>query len=182
MKPTTARRKWPDERVAKLRLLINDGLSASKIAKALGGGVTRNAVIGKLRRLSLSTPGELRAGLRESRYADVKAAIAAGKCFKDLAVKWGISRPGTTQWCAEHISEEMRNKLAENGRLRTGTRDFDPGARLAVIDLCRKAGWTFDRIGLALGIEGVSVWQWLHRTAPFGIEDAMEDYREDEAA
>ena len=44
---------WTDERVALLTKLWADGLSASQIAAELGG-VTRNAVIGKVHRLGLS--------------------------------------------------------------------------------------------------------------------------------
>ncbi|QFT33484.1 GcrA family cell cycle regulator [Roseibium porphyridii] len=44
---------WTDERVELLKKLWSDGLSASQIAGELGG-VTRNAVIGKVHRLGLS--------------------------------------------------------------------------------------------------------------------------------
>lgn len=44
---------WSDERVEILKKLWVDGLSASQIAKQLGG-VTRNAVIGKVHRLGLA--------------------------------------------------------------------------------------------------------------------------------
>jgi len=44
---------WTEERVEKLKEYWNDGMSASQIAKELGG-VTRNAVIGKVHRLGLS--------------------------------------------------------------------------------------------------------------------------------
>jgi GcrA cell cycle regulator len=44
---------WTEERVELLKKLWADGLSASQIAAQLGG-VTRNAVIGKVHRLSLS--------------------------------------------------------------------------------------------------------------------------------
>ncbi len=44
---------WNDERVELLKKLWTDGLSASQIAGELGG-VTRNAVIGKVHRLGLS--------------------------------------------------------------------------------------------------------------------------------
>ena len=44
---------WSDDRVITLSKLWLDGLSASQIAKQLGG-VTRNAVIGKVHRLGLS--------------------------------------------------------------------------------------------------------------------------------
>lgn len=45
---------WTDERVEILKKLWSQGLSASQIAGELGGGVTRNAVIGKVHRLGLS--------------------------------------------------------------------------------------------------------------------------------
>ncbi|MGX9393932.1 GcrA family cell cycle regulator (plasmid) [Nitrobacteraceae bacterium UC4446_H13] len=44
---------WTDERVERLKSLWTQGLSASQIAAELGG-VTRNAVIGKVHRLGLS--------------------------------------------------------------------------------------------------------------------------------
>ena len=51
---------WTDERVEKLQEMWAEGHSAAQIAKVLGG-VTRNAVIGKVHRLGLSnrgTPGK----------------------------------------------------------------------------------------------------------------------------
>ncbi len=54
---------WSDDRVTRLSKLWGDGLSASQIAKQLGG-VTRNAVIGKVHRPGLSgraAPSALRA-------------------------------------------------------------------------------------------------------------------------
>jgi len=47
---------WTDARIRQLIALCSDGLSASKIASTLGG-VTRNAVIGKLKRLGFSAHG-----------------------------------------------------------------------------------------------------------------------------
>ncbi len=44
---------WTDERVERLKALWIEGLSAAQIARQLGG-VTRNAVIGKVHRLGLS--------------------------------------------------------------------------------------------------------------------------------
>ena len=57
---------WTDERVETLKKMWGEGQSASQIAKELGG-VTRNAVIGKVHRLGLSN----RAG------AAGEAAVAA---------------------------------------------------------------------------------------------------------
>jgi GcrA cell cycle regulator len=44
---------WTDERVEQLKQLWTEGLSASQIARVMGG-VTRNAVIGKVHRLGLA--------------------------------------------------------------------------------------------------------------------------------
>jgi GcrA cell cycle regulator len=48
---------WTDERVELLRKLWSEGLSASQIAAQIGG-VSRNAVIGKVHRLKLSGRGK----------------------------------------------------------------------------------------------------------------------------
>ncbi|MBB5764215.1 GcrA family cell cycle regulator [Methylorubrum rhodesianum] len=50
---TEAVPSWTDERVELLRRLWDDGLSASQIALQIGG-VSRNAVIGKVHRLGLA--------------------------------------------------------------------------------------------------------------------------------
>jgi GcrA cell cycle regulator len=58
---------WSDDRVSTLSRLWADGLSATQIARQLGG-VTRNAVIGKAHRLGLSRGG---AASRPSRPARI---------------------------------------------------------------------------------------------------------------
>ena len=45
--------RWTDENVETLKALWTEGRSGTDIAAALGGGVTRNAVIGKASRLKL---------------------------------------------------------------------------------------------------------------------------------
>ena len=64
---------WTDERVDKLKELWSEGMSASQIAKVLGG-VTRNAVIGKVHRLGLSNRGP--AGPDETKSAEPAKAKA----------------------------------------------------------------------------------------------------------
>lgn len=44
---------WTDDAVTLLKQLWKDGLSCSRIADELGGGLSRNAVIGKVARLGL---------------------------------------------------------------------------------------------------------------------------------
>lgn len=63
---------WTEERVEVLKKLWSDGLSASQIAGRLGG-VTRNAVIGKVHRLGLSG----RATTSRMRSARPRLRIAA---------------------------------------------------------------------------------------------------------
>jgi GcrA cell cycle regulator len=63
---------WSDDRVTTLSKLWLDGLSASQIAKQLGG-VTRNAVIGKIHRLGLSGRGAPSAATRAPRVAAPRA-------------------------------------------------------------------------------------------------------------
>jgi GcrA cell cycle regulator len=59
---------WTDERVELLKKLWQDGLSASQIAAELGG-VTRNAVIGKVHRLGLSGRGQPTSSIKRQRRA-----------------------------------------------------------------------------------------------------------------
>jgi GcrA cell cycle regulator len=68
---------WTDERVETLKKMWTEGQSASQIAKELGG-VTRNAVIGKVHRLGLSnraSPGQ--AGDAEGNGAGLAAPGAS---------------------------------------------------------------------------------------------------------
>ncbi|MCV3272260.1 GcrA family cell cycle regulator [Roseobacter sinensis] len=62
---------WTDERVELLKKMWGEGQSASQIAKELGG-VTRNAVIGKVHRLGLSN----RAAASATAKAEPKAKPA----------------------------------------------------------------------------------------------------------
>ncbi|MFV0409404.1 MAG: GcrA family cell cycle regulator [Paracoccus sp. (in: a-proteobacteria)] len=65
---------WTDERVETLKRMWAEGQSASQIAKELGG-VTRNAVIGKVHRLGLSNRDE--GGEAEAPAAPAAATPAA---------------------------------------------------------------------------------------------------------
>jgi GcrA cell cycle regulator len=67
---------WTDERVDLLRKLWSEGLSASQIAAQLGG-VSRNAVIGKVHRLKLSSRGRSTATPARQKKAVQAAATKA---------------------------------------------------------------------------------------------------------
>lgn len=69
---------WTDERVEILKKLWAEGLSAAQIANKIGG-VTRNAVIGKVHRLGLSgraTPAKPQRGCAPTAAEKDKAAPA----------------------------------------------------------------------------------------------------------
>ena len=58
---------WTDDKIDKLQRLWGKGLTASQIAKKIGSGITRNAVIGKAHRLKLpSRPSPLKAGPKKA--------------------------------------------------------------------------------------------------------------------
>ena len=77
---------WTDDRVEMLAKLWGEGLSASQIAAALGGGVTRNAVIGKVHRLGLSGRAKS-GGQAQQRPAKPRAALPAASDVPRLPVR-----------------------------------------------------------------------------------------------
>lgn len=121
---------WTDERVDKLRELWDKGLSASQIAKELGEGVTRNAVIGKAHRMGLaSRPSPVKADpakkpakkVTEKAAAPVKKSSGGKVTLLELTermCKWPIGHPGEADfhfcgkpsrpgfpYCLEHCAE-----------------------------------------------------------------------------
>jgi GcrA cell cycle regulator len=86
------RMSWTDERVETLKRMWGEGQSASQIAKELGG-VTRNAVIGKVHRLGLSNRVGGAADEDEAPQAPVAAARAEPAPRPDPAPRAEPSRP-----------------------------------------------------------------------------------------
>ncbi len=72
---------WTDERVETLKKMWGEGQSASQIAKELGG-VTRNAVIGKVHRLGLSNRVVAGKEAGGAPHASSLAPKAAAKVFE----------------------------------------------------------------------------------------------------
>lgn len=93
---------WTDERVELLKKLWAEGLSAAQIANKMGG-VTRNAVIGKVHRLGLSgraTPAKPQRGCSptterketsqpKERRAEVKSVIPEPEFIAPLVLDTG---------------------------------------------------------------------------------------------
>lgn len=84
---TVARDTWTDDRVQTLSKLWREGQSASQIARDLGHGITRNAVIGKVHRLGLSgrsaprLPGAGRADQRRERRGRIPRRLSAPRAL-----------------------------------------------------------------------------------------------------
>lgn len=96
---------WTDERVETLKKMWGEGQSASQIAKELGG-VTRNAVIGKVHRLGLSN----RAGGGSSKAAPKEKAPS-----KPSAPKAPPKPKASTSAPAASKPEKEVLELDENG-------------------------------------------------------------------
>ena len=117
---------WTDERVELLKKLWGEGQSASQIAKELGG-VTRNAVIGKVHRLGLSnrataaakTESQAKPGTKSEPTARRKAEPSAKepdpKPSPSLARRQIIpaGQPLPPQPSANEISPEALAKVSE---------------------------------------------------------------------
>jgi len=87
---------WTDERVELLKNLWGEGKSASQIAKELGG-VTRNAVIGKVHRLGLSNRATTSKATKEKaapkEVPKAKARPEPVKVPQPIAVAKPMERP-----------------------------------------------------------------------------------------
>ena len=95
---------WTDERVELLKKLWADGLSASQIAGELGG-ITRNAVIGKVHRLGLS-------GRAKSPSSSVPRARKPRSHM--MRVQRPMSRGNTALALAYEMDLEPEPELIEN--------------------------------------------------------------------
>jgi GcrA cell cycle regulator len=101
---------WTDERVEKLKRLWAEGLSASQIAAQLGG-VSRNAVIGKVHRLNL--PGRAKAGGTVATNRAVKRPAAAPRpqTFAARPATRTVARPVGATALKEEVEFETSQEL-----------------------------------------------------------------------
>ena len=124
---------WTDERIELLKNLWDSGQSASQIAKELGEGVTRNAVIGKAHRLGLkSRPSPVKADKPEAPAAPKRVEKKEAKKLvtlldlTDRMCKWPHGHPGDEDfhfcgkpsepgmpYCAAHCAEIGRASCRE---------------------------------------------------------------------
>jgi GcrA cell cycle regulator len=110
---------WTDERVELLKKLWAEGLSASQIAAQLGG-VTRNAVIGKVHRLKLSGRGRATAAPARQKKVVPQGAVSASKPVSRAAstVRHMTASIGATalqtQFDAEPVVRSYIRPVTEN--------------------------------------------------------------------
>ena len=101
---------WTDERVEKLKRLWAEGLSASQIAAQLGG-VSRNAVIGKVHRLNL--PGRAKAGgVAAASRAPAKRPATTPRPATFATRAASPARPATRTVGATALQEETETDTA----------------------------------------------------------------------
>ncbi|MDR7143484.1 GcrA family cell cycle regulator [Rhizobium sp. BE258] len=121
---------WTDERVEKLKKLWSEGLSASQIAAQLGG-VSRNAVIGKVHRLAL--PGRAKAGGNATAARAPKRTAAAPRA-PTYASRLATTRTVTRQQGATMLKEEIEIDVMEEMEYRP--------AKNVIVPISRRLGLT----------------------------------------
>lgn len=128
---------WTEDRIEILKQLWDKGLSASQIAKELGEGVTRNAVIGKAHRLNLkSRPSPVKTDNTKGKTGPKKKAVKRQTRkmvtlldLTDRMCKWPIGHPGDADfhfcgkpseagmpYCAAHCAEAYQAQLPRRDR------------------------------------------------------------------
>jgi len=101
---------WTDERVELLRKLWSEGLSASQIAAQLGG-VSRNAVIGKVHRLKLSSRGRATAAPARQKKVVTQAATAGKTVARVAAQRHTTVSIGATALQAQFEAEPVARQF-----------------------------------------------------------------------
>ncbi len=104
---------WTDDRVETLKKMWGEGQSASQIAKELGG-VTRNAVIGKVHRLGLSNRAT--SGTAAKADAKPKTAKAAPKPKAKAAPKEVRQEPKTESAAPPKSTLPARKQIIPAGQ------------------------------------------------------------------
>ena len=157
---------WTDERVEILKKLWGEGQSASQIAKELGG-VTRNAVIGKVHRLGLSN----RATSSSSSKSDskTKAPVKSISDTKIVSNKVSASKVTTANSPSEPRSNvtNLRRQIIPAGQPlppQPSANEISPEALARVSEIEKKA-------------KKISLLELTERTCKWPIGDpATEDF------
>ena len=128
---------WTDERVEKLKKLWSEGLSASQIAAQLGG-VSRNAVIGKVHRLNL--PGRAKSGgsVSTTRAAAKRPAAAAPRTASNFQARPAV-RPAPRAVGATALKDDLDVNAMQNLEYKPASNVVVPiSRRLALTELTER--------------------------------------------
>ncbi len=88
---------WTTDRIAELGQLLKNRLTAGQISEVLG--ITRNAVIGKARRMGLSLDSpQTRANRERAAKAPMPRSRSRAQGNKDRATKAGVKRKRSPAW------------------------------------------------------------------------------------
>ncbi|MFK7940587.1 MAG: GcrA family cell cycle regulator [Roseovarius sp.] len=134
---------WSDDRVELLKKMWGEGQSASQIAKELGG-VTRNAVIGKVHRLGLSnrSTGGKSGDAAKAKSADAKPAPKAKAKPAKPAVKPASAAPKAEETPAPVPQTRARAAIIPAGQRlppQPSANEIDPAALAKVSEIEKKA-------------------------------------------
>ena len=133
---------WSDERVELLKKMWGEGQSASQIAKELGG-VTRNAVIGKVHRLGLSNrSGTGKSADASKSKADAKpAAKPRAKPSKPATKPAAAEAPAPEAPAAPLMTRARAAIIPAGQRLppQPSANEIDPAALAKVSEIEKKA-------------------------------------------
>ena len=143
---------WTDERIALLKKMWKEGKSAAEIAKTLGKGVTRNAVIGKAHRMGLSgRPSPIKKPVPVKKEG--AAAAAPRKETKEVAKKAAPAPSGKTNPGFVKEAEELKKIEKEVVPLGGGVSLLELNERMCKwpIGDPREADFTFCGRGIRVG-------------------------------
>ncbi|MBP7000045.1 GcrA family cell cycle regulator [Amaricoccus sp.] len=132
---------WTDERVETLKAMWAEGKSASQIARELGG-VTRNAVIGKVHRLGLSNRGPNGERLEDGDAPGHAAEAAAAPAAETEAAVEAVPLEAAQPRAREPLASPARPKppVAVNGQpLPPAGSEISPEALANLAEVAKKA-------------------------------------------
>lgn len=148
---------WTDERIATLKKMWKEGKSAADIAKTLGKGVTRNAVIGKAHRMGLSgrpspikkpaaAPAPKKESAPKKEAARLSVVPAAGK--KTAATPTAKTNPALLK-----EAEELKKIEKQGAQIGGGVALIDLTERMCKwpIGDPREADFSFCGLGIRVG-------------------------------
>ena len=131
---------WTDERVELLKKRWTEGKSAAEIAKELGEGVTRNAVIGKAHRMGLSgRPSPIK---KKKTDATPKTAVKKKTATKTAVKAEKPPSPAVTKRAAAAAMPIAAPTMAPVSENELANQSRNPAGGIALLEVTdRKCRW-----------------------------------------